>query len=500
MILSKLMRKGNFLEFWLYLTAFMVGVAVLVLEVLGTRIIAPFYGSSIFVWTSLITVTLGGLALGYYGGGKLIDRHPKKECLYKMVFLSGLGFFWPTKIVEWILPATDKFGLRYGPLMASLGMFLVPLIVLGMVTPMVVRLVTKKVKESGGVAGKVFAWSTVGSIVGAWLVGFYLLDKVGVKQILMGTGLTLLLISIVGISREKNFRKKWWLIGLFLVVFLVPSYKYVDDRNLEILHREQGFYGDLKVVEGGGFRCVLLNGAAESCRYKEGVGGYFEAIAELVNQTGGEKLLVLGSGGGDLIEGGIKEDWKVDLVDIDGRLVELGKEYLGFEPSEEQRVVIDDARHFLSSSSETYDVVFVDLFKGYEPPDYMFSKEALQDMKERLDDKGVVMINMLGGVGSDDKVLASILITLKEVFPFVEVMTSEVEDNSTFLIYASLDSEFSLGHKMGKEFGYEGAEVNMDLGKVLTDNFNPMGIYFLEKNEVIWRAVRRFGGFKSGLI
>ncbi len=133
----------NLKQLYLYFSVFISGLAVLILEVLGTRIINPFYGSTIFVWTSLITITMGALAIGYYVGGRAIDKNPKIELMSKIMFLAGVFFLIPMKIDQLVLPVTDQFGLKYGPLVASFVLFFIPLMLLGMVSPMIIRLVTK---------------------------------------------------------------------------------------------------------------------------------------------------------------------------------------------------------------------------------------------------------------------------------------------------------------------------------------------------------------------
>ncbi|HRB83730.1 MAG TPA: fused MFS/spermidine synthase, partial [Acinetobacter johnsonii] len=156
-------------KIWLYGTVFFTGAAVMVIELLGTRLIAPFYGASLYVWTSLISVTLIALALGYYVGGILADR--ARTGLSLIIALSGLL----TLIIPWlvgpVLLATDPLGLRLGSFISTLILFSPSLIMLGMVGPFAVKLSTSALSNVGASTGSIYAVSTVGSVIGTLFLG-----------------------------------------------------------------------------------------------------------------------------------------------------------------------------------------------------------------------------------------------------------------------------------------------------------------------------------------
>jgi MFS family permease len=163
---------------WLYCTVFLTGAAVMVIELLGTRLIAPFYGASLYVWTSVISVTLIALALGYFVGGRWADR-AKKAGLALIIALSGLL----TLLIPWltapVLLATDSMGLRMGVFISTLVLFSPSLIMLGMIGPFAVN----------------YAVSTVGSVIGTLFLGFYLFPQVGSREIFIGLGIALLILA-----------------------------------------------------------------------------------------------------------------------------------------------------------------------------------------------------------------------------------------------------------------------------------------------------------------
>lgn len=180
-----------------YLTIFINGAVILIIEILGTRILAPFYGSTIFVWSSLITVTMASLALGYFFGGKIADEKPDLDLLYWIILIAGLSVSIVPVIDKFVLLRTDSLGIRLGPLVSSFFLFFLPLFFLGMVSPFGVKIETKLVDNLGTNAGNLYALSTLGSLFGALLAGFYLVPGFSINVVLNILSLTLFLLFLV---------------------------------------------------------------------------------------------------------------------------------------------------------------------------------------------------------------------------------------------------------------------------------------------------------------
>ena len=191
---------------FLYPVVFIVGFAVLVLEILGTRFLVPFYGSTIFVWSSLISVTLGSLALGYFLGGKAADKNPSFSFLCWLIFFAGMAVLAIPHISGFVLVKTDFLGMRFGPLVSAAILFSFPLILLGTISPFAVRLSLKMREEAGRTAGNLYSISTWGSLAGGLLAGFYLVPYFDERLIAKGVGLALILIfllwQIIKISKK----------------------------------------------------------------------------------------------------------------------------------------------------------------------------------------------------------------------------------------------------------------------------------------------------------
>lgn len=479
---------------------FVTGAVVLAVEILGTRILAPFYGTTIYVWTSLISVTMGSLALGYFIGGKIVDKHPLPIVLFSVNIIAAFLVILPVKIDQYVLPATNSFGIQYGPMAAALLLFFAPLFVLGMTSPMVMRLVSKEVREVGSVAGRVFSLGTIGSIVGALLAGFFLLPLLSVSHLFYLFSSIIFLVSIIGLLAYRPHTIKTVGNVVILILFLlgtinIPKTLYIEENGTKILHSLSGHYGDLKVVEVAGIRCVTNGGVTESCTEGEekNQSNFFKKIADMIEETGAKNILVLGTGGGNLAAS-LTENIKADLVDIDPGIIKLGKDYLGFQAGTNQQVYVDDARHFLATSDKKYDLIYVDLFKGVQPPYHVFSKEAFELMKSKLSDDGVVMVYFLGGIGERDTSVASVVETAKTVFPSVIPITNNPGENAAFVVYLSPDPGYTVKLTESHFTLFIPADLDLALGKVLVDDKNPLDLMFAEKGKVLLQATRNFVG------
>lgn len=188
---------GKLKNYFFYLTIFITGAVVLIIEISGTRILAPFYGSTIFVWSSLISVTLAFLALGYWFGGKLADRKPEINLLYWIIFIAGIAIFLIPRYDKWVLLQTDSFGLQYGPLIAAFIIFAPSIFLLGTISPFAVKIRTQSLDHLGVTAGNLYAIATFGALTGGLLAGFYLVPNFSVSFIINMLSLSLFFLFLI---------------------------------------------------------------------------------------------------------------------------------------------------------------------------------------------------------------------------------------------------------------------------------------------------------------
>ena len=183
--------------YFFYSTVFLTGAVILALEILGTRLLAPFYGSTIYTWISLIIVTLAALSVGYWFGGRYADKHPDIDNIYRILVFGGLAILLIPIYSNFVLLRTDFLGIKYGPLAASFFMFAPALTILAMVSPYAVKVKTDALKHLGITAGTLYALSTLGSLAGGLLAGFYLLPLLSAREIILWTGVMPITLFII---------------------------------------------------------------------------------------------------------------------------------------------------------------------------------------------------------------------------------------------------------------------------------------------------------------
>src|SRR5919106_6063073 len=207
----------------LQLTVFVCGAVLLGVEIVGSRVLAPYFGSSIFVWGSLISTFLAGLTIGYYMGGFLADRRPRLLALAVLILIAG--------VLVVILPvvhppvnrtiASVDFGPRLSPLVATVCLFFFPSVFMGTVSPYAIKLAASSLATIGNTAGLIYAISTAGSIVGALVTAFYLIQLIGVRSSLYSLGTTLMALAILLIVVDRAGRRRlgkqaiaWGVLGI----------------------------------------------------------------------------------------------------------------------------------------------------------------------------------------------------------------------------------------------------------------------------------------------
>ena len=413
------------------LTIFTTGAVVLIVEILGTRVIAPFYGATIFVWSAMIVVTLGALALGYWAGGVLADRRPAFAFFYTLVFAAGFVLLLVKKIDRPLLMFSDHFGLKYGPFVGALLLFFIPLFLLGLLSPFAVRLLTFSIslgerrsiimnnkEESGRKTGRVLALSTFGSVTGALAAAFWLIPSCTVSGIFLFLGLTLCLMAVSGfIVCGPAPKKVLFILYVMLLFYSVFLNHGVPALNGNILYETESFYGDIKMTQDGPFKCLYVNASAQSCLRADHTtdSRHVLAIQSIAESIHPKKVLLLGTAAGAALSG-LDRRLNVDAVELDPRMVAAAKEHNLFcdFPA---RVFYDDARRYVRTTHEKYDFVIIDIAQGNSIPGYLYSRESLGDMRRILNEGGVLFVHLsLNPAASGDMFVASLAATLRAVF------------------------------------------------------------------------------------
>ncbi|MDX1594711.1 MAG: fused MFS/spermidine synthase [Gammaproteobacteria bacterium] len=417
---------------YLLLTAVICGGLVMVIEVLGSRVIGPFFGVSLFVWTSLISVALIALALGYAVGGWIADRRDRPAWLYTIIALAGLATLLVPLLRGPVLDLTVPLGLRAGSFTATLLLFGPALWLLGMVSPYLVKLARRESATLGFTVGGFYALSTLGSVLGTVLTGFVLIALLGVDRIFQLAGTLLLLLSagyFVLFARRPA--------AAALLLFALPGWFAGDARVDRVMangtrvvevETRDSHYGLLQVIDyiGGGVhsRELAIDGLVQGgIDLNNGLAvyeySYFLQFLPVALHPGGTRALVIGLGAGMAPRWYVARGITVDVVDIDPDVVDLARRHLDFTTN--GRVAIEDARTFLARPGPRYDYILLDVFSGDVTPGHLLSREAVTLVAGRLDDGGVLALNLIGNLGEGRFMTASVVETLRTAFDTVEV-------------------------------------------------------------------------------
>lgn len=383
----------------LTLLLFTTGAAVLVVEIVGARMISPYFGVSLYVWSALITVTLISLAAGYWGGGRLAELRPDSDRLLSIVLAAAAAVAVVPLARSAVLGALGSLGLRTGALLSAAALFGAPLALLGMVTPYAVRISARSIEGVAALTGRVFALSTVGSVAGALATGFVLAPLLSVDRILYL--LSAALAGLAALSWALLRRPIRAAIALAvataaLVLFLLPA-SLPQAGPLKVVFRQESPYGEVRVIETATVRSLLLNGIVQGQMAVDGlsVNRYPFFIDALVRSyhPGARDVLVVGLGMGAYHALQRGRGVRVDTVEIDPVVCAVAKDLFGYR-DDGGRLVVEDGRWFLGSTAERYDAVVIDAFSAETLPIHLFSHEAFRSMARALRPGGIVALNI----------------------------------------------------------------------------------------------------------
>jgi spermidine synthase len=494
----------------LFVVVSLSGAAVLALEILGTRVLAPFYGASLYLWSALISVTLAALATGYAAGGRWADRGPTGARLAAVLAMAGAWVLAVPLLRGPLLHVCEGLGLRTAVLVAATVLFFPPLALLGMVSPYAIRLAARNLDEVGRTAGDLFAVSTLASVVAALLTGFVLVPTLGVTRLLFAVALVLFAAAaIAGLGRRLAPTMLLVLVaGTVLAVAGIASSTHLPDGVLAV---EQSPYGEIRVVEHRDFRYLLIDGGMHTIVQKVDNAPrqpYVMAgeVAALSFAKPGNALL-LGLGGGSLARVLSRDGWDVDAVDIDPVIPRMASQYFHLLPGH-TTVTLADARRFLRRTDRKWSLIFFDVYASGSIPLHVATAEAFAEAKRRLTPGGAIALNV-EGIGWHDPLVHALAATLCTSFAHVIALpTIEPPDQLGNVVLVASDRAIDvdpdlLGDPVGslpdeyehwcvlvRHHAWENRFVP-EHGRVLTDDWNPADLRAEEINRVARRSIRR---------
>jgi spermidine synthase len=436
----------------LYLTVFVGGMTTLAVELAASRLLAPFFGTSLLIWANLIGLILIYLTAGYYLGGRLADRFPQPEVLYQVTawagFLIGLVPFVAQPILRASIVALTNVsaGLFLGSLFGVIALFAVPVVLLGTVSPFAIRLSVREVATSGNVVGGLYALSTLGSILGTFVPVLVLIPTVGTRRTFLLFSVALLVTSLIGLVQVRPRLALAYSALLLAVAGLgVFGSGGLIKAASGVVYEGESPYHYIQVLERNGARYLTLNeGQAVHSVYHPGtvltngvwdfflLAPLFTPADSLRHERGGTgvgasepdvwNLALIGLAGGTIA-------WQytaaygpipIDGVEIDPQVVEVGRRYFGMnEPN--LNVVVADGRTWLATAPGRYDVIGIDAYRQPYVPFHLTTVEFFRDVRDHLTDNGVAVINVVR-TDRDLRLVDALASTMRRVFANVYVI------------------------------------------------------------------------------
>ncbi|MEK6745157.1 MAG: fused MFS/spermidine synthase [Nitrospirota bacterium] len=386
--------RGGYLSFTLFLS----GASVLVVEIVGARVISPYFGASIFVWSSLITVTLVALALGYWWGGRYAGQRPGIIGMYDVVLAAALSLAVVPMLRAPVLALLAPLGIRAGSFLAVTVLFLPSLFLLGMVTPCAVGIASGPGTTVAALTGRLYAISTMGSVAGALAAGLFLVPLLPVDGTFSLFAAMLAVTSavpfIAGGRRGQAIAA--FVVLLFCLIQLLWPDRLPHSGQAAVLFRQESPYADVRVIENAAGRSLLVNGIMQGSMDRDGLPAdrYFYTVDALVQayRPNTRDSLVIGLGTGAYSKLQQARGFRTDAVEIDPVVSIAAKRYFGYN-EEAGALYVQDGRDYLRSTAKKYDCVFIDVYAAESLPIHLFSRESFQLAAGVLREGGIVAVN-----------------------------------------------------------------------------------------------------------
>jgi spermidine synthase len=405
---------------------FGAGIGALATEITASRLLAPYFGSSTVVWANLIGIVLAALAVGYLLGGRIADRRPQPSLLGFLVLGGSVCVaaipFVAKPFLDLTVEGLDRasLGAVVGSFFSVLLLFAPPVVLLGMVSPFAVRLAVSSVETAGAVAGRLYALSTAGSLLGTFLPALVLIPAIGTQRTFLVTA------ALLALSACFLLGVRYLVVAAALAALLIVPPGLVKAQE-GVIHEETSFYQYIQVVQrSDGRRLLFLNEgiAVHSVWRPHSVltGGEWDTYLALPSLLGRplEHVAILGNAGGTTARalGVYYPRATVDGVELDPAVTRVGRRYFGLDDNPRLTVHDADARSFLRSTDRRYDLIVVDAYHQPYVPFYLATQEFFRLVRERLAPGGIVALNV--AATPDDKHLVhAISGTLATEFPQV---------------------------------------------------------------------------------
>lgn len=488
-------------DFNLEIVVFICGAIVMIFELVGSRIIGPYVGTSLYAWTGLIGVVLASLSLGYYVGGKRSDASPQVEALATLLLKAAVAIALTFYLKDFILLNITSFYLpeELTSVLTALFLFAPASYFLGMVSPYAVRLRIDDIKKAGTTAGKLYSISTAGSIFGTFTAGFYIIPHLGSSvTLIILSGLLIFSAGILvkwKLGHYRNFKN--FISILFFVsltIFLPKNVSSLQVADIDTQYNRILIYSGVDSMTSRPVVNLFNNPRSTTASvFADGSTDlvldylkFFRLSSYFVQSP--KSALMIGGGVNSYSADFLKSfpDARIDIVEIDPKMTEIAKKYFGLNISEQMTIIHEDGRIYLNKNTKSYDLVFIDAFFSASIPFQLTTVEAVEKVYASLNDKGAVLLNIISTINGDDgKLLRAEYRTYKSIFPQVYLFLVEDEEDGD-----KVQNIIIVASKSKKTFNFQSPDLQLkvyldhlwkgviqfDL-PVLTDDFAPVESY-----------------------
>lgn len=459
-------------------------------ELCGSKLISPYFGSSLYVWASVIAITLGSLAAGYFYGGKLSLKENRIQILRLILALAAVYMGFMPILTNAFASIALSASLVIAVVVASVLLLVLPMFLMGAASPIIISIQTENSNESGRVSGLVYSISTVGGIISTFLCGFYFIPEFGISTTLIVFASLLAASLLLMLQKKSPFK-----IVVVLVVLMILGFTNKTPMK-NCIYEVDGMLGKINVLDdtieiiGEGMtstRKLLVNNIVQTemdMRSGNSLSAYVNLLDFNIDTVESGNALVLGLGGGVTSNLLVKKGFKVTGVELDERIIDVAKDYFNLNKS--VNAVCDDGRHFINQCKETYNLILIDIFKAEEQPSHVLTIESLEKLKKMMLPNASLIINWHGYVeGERGKGTSILLNTLKKSgFNYKMAATSDKEDERNLVFLASL------GEPSVKQFEVKTAIESTDLvnsdGRPVLEKYNALANQSWRKNYILY--------------
>ncbi|HNN13118.1 MAG TPA: fused MFS/spermidine synthase [Anaerolineales bacterium] len=440
---------------YLLLTVFISGMTTLAAELAAGRLIGNVFGTSNLVWASIIGLILIYLTLGYFLGGKWADENPTPLAMYRILawaaFTVGLVPYIAVPVLRFAADAFEvlSVGIMAGSFIVVLVLFVVPITLLGTISPFAIRLSVHDTAKAGQTSGQIYAVSTLGSFIGTFIPTLLTIPTIGTRLTFFSFGMVLLIVALIGLARFANRREMFkfiWMPILLAIIAILFSRSALKNNSGQVYETESA-YNYIQVQEVNGFTLLRLNDGQgihsmyhpDSLYYNGpweqfSVGPYFYADR---SPDEIKHLAIIGLAAGTaarqatIIYG---DDLAIDGYELDDQIVEVGRNYFHMDMPN-LNVILGDGRLNLDRSPVKYDIIAIDAYRPPYIPPHMTTLEFFQICASRLAENGVLTLNV-GSVPGDRRLIDGLSTTMAQIFPSIHIM--DIPGTLNSMIFATM--------------------------------------------------------------